>query len=109
MNLLGNAVKFTNKGHVGLSIGDVERINDRIKLNIIVSDSGKGISEDNIDRIFDAFQQEDASISRQYGGTGLGLAISKQLVEKMNGELIVQSAAEQGSRSIYLGSCENQG
>ncbi|MAA71113.1 MAG: hybrid sensor histidine kinase/response regulator [Bermanella sp.] len=100
VNLLGNAVKFTNKGHVGLSIGDVERINDRIKLNIIVSDSGKGISEDNIDRIFDAFQQEDASISRQYGGTGLGLAISKQLVEKMNGELIVQSAAEQGSRFI---------
>lgn len=100
VNLLGNAVKFTKKGYVGLSIGDVERINDRIKLNIIVSDSGKGISEDNIDRIFDAFQQEDASISRQYGGTGLGLAISKQLVEKMNGELIVQSAAEQGSRFI---------
>jgi len=100
VNLLGNAVKFTNKGHVGLSIGDVERVNDKIKLNIVVSDSGKGISEDNIERIFDAFQQEDASISRQYGGTGLGLAISKQLVEKMNGQLIVQSAAEQGSRFI---------
>jgi signal transduction histidine kinase/ActR/RegA family two-component response regulator len=100
VNLLGNAVKFTKKGYVGLSIGDVERINDRIKLSIIVSDSGKGISEDNIERIFDAFQQEDASISRQYGGTGLGLAISKQLVEKMNGELIVQSATEQGSRFI---------
>ncbi|MFY0640948.1 MAG: response regulator [Bermanella sp.] len=100
VNLLGNAVKFTKKGHVGLSIGSVERINDQIKLSIVVSDSGKGISEDNIERIFDAFQQEDASISRQYGGTGLGLAISKQLVEKMNGNLIVQSAAEQGSRFI---------
>lgn len=100
VNLLGNAVKFTKKGHVGLSIGSVERINEQIKLSIVVSDSGKGISEDNIERIFDAFQQEDASISRQYGGTGLGLAISKQLVEKMNGNLIVQSAAEQGSRFI---------
>ncbi|MGR6874667.1 response regulator [Pseudomonas sp. HK3] len=100
VNLLGNAVKFTKKGYVGLSIGDVERINDQIKFCIIVSDSGKGISEDNIERIFDAFQQEDASISRQYGGTGLGLAISKQLVEKMNGALIVQSATEQGSRFI---------
>lgn len=102
VNLLGNAVKFTKKGHVGLSIGNVEQINDQIKLSIIVSDSGKGISEDNIERIFDAFQQEDASISRQYGGTGLGLAISKQLVKKMNGELIVQSAAEQGSRFICI-------
>lgn len=100
VNLLGNAVKFTNKGHVGLAIGNVEKIDDQIKFSIVVSDSGKGISEENLQRIFDAFQQEDASISRQYGGTGLGLAISKQLVEKMNGELIVQSAADQGSRFI---------
>lgn len=100
VNLLGNAVKFTQKGYVGLSIGNIERDNNTIKVSIVVSDSGKGISEDNIERIFDAFQQEDASISRQYGGTGLGLAISKQLVEKMNGQLIVQSAAEQGSRFI---------
>ncbi|GAA6135282.1 ATP-binding protein [Oceaniserpentilla sp. 4NH20-0058] len=100
VNLLGNAVKFTNRGHVGLGIGNVEKINDQIKFSLVVSDSGKGISEENLQRIFDAFQQEDASISRQYGGTGLGLAISKQLVEKMNGELIVQSAADQGSRFI---------
>lgn len=100
VNLLGNAVKFTKEGHVGMAIGDVEPVDGGIKLSIIVSDSGKGISEDNIERIFDAFQQEDASISRQYGGTGLGLAISKQLIEKMNGQLVVQSAAEQGSRFI---------
>ncbi|NVK37672.1 MAG: response regulator [Gammaproteobacteria bacterium] len=100
VNLLGNAVKFTQKGYVGLSIGSIERDNNNIKVSIVVSDSGKGISEDNIERIFDAFQQEDASISRRYGGTGLGLAISKQLVEKMNGQLIVQSATEQGSRFI---------
>ena len=100
MNLLGNAVKFTQKGYVSLSVELVELINDKIKINIVVSDSGKGISEDNIERIFDAFQQEDASISRQYGGTGLGLAISKQLVEKMNGQLMVQSTFNQGSRFI---------
>jgi len=100
VNLLGNAVKFTQKGHVGLTVDQVEKINDRIKFSVVVSDTGKGISEENLQRIFDAFQQEDTSISRQYGGTGLGLAISKQLVEKMNGELVVQSATDQGSRFI---------
>jgi CheY-like chemotaxis protein len=69
-------------------------------LEIIVSDTGKGISEQNMEHIFEAFQQEDTSISREFGGTGLGLAISKQLVEKMNGKLVVQSAFNQGSRFI---------
>jgi|GEM_PF-1848554 len=107
MNLLGNAVKFTQKGYVRLSVEAVEFINGKVKINIVVSDSGKGISQDNLDRIFDAFQQEDASISRQYGGTGLGLAISKQLVEKMGGQLLVQSASKQGSRFIcqYVWDC----
>ncbi len=100
LNLLGNAVKFTQKGYVGLSVEAVEYIDEKVKVNIVVSDSGKGISQDNLDRIFEAFQQEDASISRQYGGTGLGLAISRQLVEKMGGEILVQSASKQGSRFI---------
>ncbi len=65
-----------------------------------MSDTGKGISEENMEHIFDAFQQEDTSISREFGGTGLGLAISRQLVEQMNGKLIVQSAFNQGSRFI---------
>ena len=100
VNLLGNAVKFTQHGSVTLSIENVEYVGSQVRLNIVVSDTGKGISEENIEKIFDAFAQEDASISRQYGGTGLGLAISKQLVEKMNGQLIVQSAFNQGSRFI---------
>lgn len=100
VNLLGNAVKFTQRGSVSLSVENVEYVGSQVRLNIIVSDTGKGISEENIEKIFDAFAQEDASISRQYGGTGLGLAISKQLVEKMNGQLIVQSAFNQGSRFI---------
>lgn len=100
VNLLGNAVKFTQNGYVGLSVQNIVYDESKVKMDIVVSDSGKGITEENIERIFGAFQQEDASISRQYGGTGLGLAISKQLVEKMNGELVVQSAANQGSRFI---------
>lgn len=100
VNLLGNAVKFTQKGSVALTVENLQYVGTQVRLDIVVSDTGKGISEENIDRIFDAFAQEDASISRQYGGTGLGLAISKQLVEKMNGHLVVQSAYNQGSRFI---------
>jgi len=100
VNLLGNAVKFTSAGHVALSVENIEYKNGKVKLEIIVSDTGKGISEENMVHIFDAFQQEDTSISREFGGTGLGLAISRQLVEQMNGKLIVQSAFDQGSRFI---------
>lgn len=100
VNLLGNAVKFTRVGSVGLSVENVELINNQIKMNLVISDTGKGISPDNLNRIFDAFQQEDTSISRQYGGTGLGLAITKQLVEQMHGQIVVQSAIDQGSRFV---------
>jgi signal transduction histidine kinase len=100
MNLLGNAVKFTNKGYVSLSVKGVTFASGKVALEIIVADTGKGISEENIEHIFEAFQQEDNSISREFGGTGLGLAISRQLVEKMNGKLIVQSEPKQGSRFI---------
>jgi signal transduction histidine kinase/ActR/RegA family two-component response regulator len=100
VNLLGNAVKFTQQGSISLSVENISFINGQVNLEIIVSDTGKGISEKNMEHIFEAFQQEDTSISREFGGTGLGLAISKQLVEKMNGKLIVQSAFNQGSRFI---------
>jgi len=100
VNLLGNAVKFTQKGYISLSVENISFVNGQVSLEIIVSDTGKGISEQNMEHIFEAFQQEDTSISREFGGTGLGLAISKQLVEKMNGKLIVQSAFNQGSRFI---------
>lgn len=100
VNLLGNAVKFTNEGHISLTVENIKYSDGKVKLDIIVSDTGKGISEENIEHIFEAFQQEDTSISREFGGTGLGLAISRQLVEKMGGKLIVQSAFNQGSRFI---------
>jgi signal transduction histidine kinase len=100
VNLLGNAVKFTGKGFVSLSVEGVTFANGKVTLSIVVGDTGKGISEENLEHIFEAFQQADNSISREYGGTGLGLAISRQLVEKMNGKLTVQSRPRQGSRFI---------
>ncbi|WP_396589197.1 ATP-binding protein [Bermanella sp. R86510] len=100
LNLLANAVKFTDVGTISLAVENYQPKGDRAGLDIIVTDTGKGIQKEHMERIFEAFQQEDASISRQYGGTGLGLAISKQLVDKMNGELIVASEKYKGSRFI---------
>lgn len=100
VNLLGNAVKFTDKGFVELSVHGLELEGSHVDLEIRVSDSGKGISKGNLARIFDAFQQEDASISRQYGGTGLGLAISRQLISQMGGVLDVESEKDHGSTFI---------
>jgi len=97
VNLLGNAVKFTDRGYIELSVHNVEVAGEQVDVEIHVSDSGKGISKENLARIFDAFQQEDASISRQYGGTGLGLAISRQLISKMGGVLEVESEKDKGS------------
>lgn len=100
VNLLGNAVKFTDQGFVELSVHGLELEGNHVDLEIRVSDSGKGISKGNLARIFDAFQQEDASISRQYGGTGLGLAISRQLISQMGGVLDVESEKDHGSTFI---------
>lgn len=97
VNLVGNAVKFTEKGFIRISVREVHINTEQVDFIIDVSDSGKGISADNISRIFDAFQQEDASISRRYGGTGLGLAISRQLIERMGGKLTVNSTVNKGS------------
>ncbi len=97
VNLLGNAVKFTDRGFIELSVHSVDLAGDQVDVEIHVGDSGKGISKENLARIFDAFQQEDASISRQYGGTGLGLAISRQLISKMGGVLEVESEKDKGS------------
>lgn len=97
VNLVGNALKFTEKGFIRLAVREVHINSEQVNFIIDVSDSGKGISADNISRIFDAFQQEDASISRRYGGTGLGLAISRQLIERMGGKLTVNSSLNKGS------------
>lgn len=95
-NLAGNAVKFTNAGYVLINVSGEEE-NGRANLRIEVSDTGVGIEAEKLSRIFGAFQQADASTTRQFGGTGLGLSISKRLVEAMGGDIGVRSTPGEGS------------
>jgi PAS domain S-box-containing protein len=97
VNLIGNAIKFTEKGEVFLQVKSHGIKNDRVELVFSVTDTGIGIAPEQIDTIFDAFTQADSSITRKYGGTGLGLSISKQLVELMGGHITVDSKSGQGS------------
>ncbi len=94
INLLGNAVKFTERGEVAVRISESGETNVRIE----VTDTGIGIRAESKDHIFDSFSQEDGSVTRRFGGTGLGLAICRQLVQLMGGEIGVESTAGQGSR-----------
>ncbi len=97
VNLIGNAIKFTEKGEVLIQIENRGTKNQKIELLFSVKDTGIGIAQEKTETIFDAFTQADSSITRKYGGTGLGLAISKQLVELMDGHLMVESKPRQGS------------
>jgi len=97
VNLLGNAVKFTAEGEVGILVTVEEALEGRTTLRFAVSDSGIGIDVEHKDRLFDAFTQADGSTSRKYGGTGLGLAICKQLVELMGGQINCDSVLGKGS------------
>lgn len=96
-NLLGNAIKFTDQGSVGLTVSKATKSLGHIIIG--VTDTGVGISRDQQDQLFEAFAQADASTTRKYGGTGLGLAISKKIVELMNGSIRV--ASEQGRGSTF--------
>ncbi|MCU7841764.1 MAG: EAL domain-containing protein [Candidatus Thiodiazotropha sp. (ex Troendleina suluensis)] len=110
INLLGNAVKFTDQGEVSLSAHVVERNADHYKLAIEVSDTGSGINSAQQEIIFDAFSQADSSTTRRHGGTGLGLAISKRLVSLMGGRIELDSVPGQGSRfcfTISIDTAEN--
>ncbi len=98
LNIVGNAVKFTAEGHVLVSVHWVERPGLYGKaLHLSVEDTGIGIPEKDIHRIFEAFEQRTGQDSSVYGGTGLGLAISRRLVEMMNGSIWVESHVNQGS------------
>jgi len=97
LNLVSNAVKFTEKGHVIVRAAAEEQTDEHIVVKLCVQDSGIGISQDRMNRLFRSFSQVDTSTTRKYGGTGLGLAICKQLVELMGGKIGVDSAAGAGS------------
>ena len=96
-NLLGNAIKFTQQGSVSLAVVEEKRGGSTATLRFSVSDSGMGMSEQELARIFQPFVQGDSSITRQFGGTGLGLAISKRLVNLMGGDISVRSEPGKGS------------
>lgn len=111
LNLLNNAVKFTEKGEVLLTVSLAEPLPEgaaTAQVNFSVRDTGIGIPADRMDRLFRSFSQVDASTTRRYGGTGLGLAISQRLVNKMGGEIAVESEPGQGSNfsfSVPMRSC----
>lgn len=97
-NLLGNAVKFTESGKIGIIAELVRDFSDSIVVRFTVHDTGPGIARDQQQRLFESFTQGDGSSTRKYGGTGLGLAISKQLVELLGGEIGLVSEPGSGSR-----------
>jgi CheY-like chemotaxis protein/HPt (histidine-containing phosphotransfer) domain-containing protein len=100
-NLLNNALKFTNEGEVRMSIRVLSRDENHAELELRVSDTGVGISEEQAKSIFRPFSQADASTTRNYGGTGLGLPICTQLVELMGGSLELQSRVGEGSSFFF--------
>ncbi|MDY3199974.1 MAG: transporter substrate-binding domain-containing protein [Arcobacter sp.] len=115
-NLIGNAIKFTEKGHIKLKVENVYKDNIKSKIDLIfsVEDTGIGIDENNLKSIFNAFEQVKNQDVAKYGGTGLGLAICAKLVHMMNGEIEVQSEKNKGSifrvilRDIPVSSMEEE-
>ena len=104
MNLLANAIKFTESGYINISANftEIHQLGQadgcRSELHISVADTGEGIAPDRQDAIFEPFVQEDDSTARKYGGSGLGLTISKQLIDLMDGSIDMESKVGSGSK-----------
>lgn len=102
INLASNAVKFTAKGEVIVHVEMEKEIDDQVDLRFTVKDTGIGMSQQEIDKLFRPFTQADSSITRKFGGTGLGLTISKRLIEMMGGKIRVESIPGVGSKFIFI-------
>jgi len=98
INLINNAIKFTEKGEIKIQIQERSRSDSKIALHFIISDTGIGIPKDKLSLIFQSFSQVDSSTTRKFGGTGLGLTISRQLVQLMGGKIWVESEEGKGSQ-----------
>lgn len=98
LNIVGNAIKFTKQGEVTVTVKLLQLASDISKLAFIVKDTGEGISEEQISRLFQPFSQADVSTTRKFGGTGLGLVLSKKLAESLGGSVeLAETAAGKGS------------
>ncbi len=106
VNLIGNAIKFTEKGSVAVDISVAKRRFDEVTLKAIVVDTGIGIQPAQQESLFAAFGQADSSITRRYGGTGLGLIISQKLAQAMQGEITLESEVNQGSTFNFQFDCK---
>ena len=102
LNLTSNAVKFTSQGEVSVAVELVEDTDQEALLRFIVSDTGIGMSPEQVEQLFQPFHQADFSITREYGGTGLGLAICRRLLEMMDSEITVQSTLGKGSEFSFM-------
>ena len=97
LNLMGNAIKFTERGHVEMRLTGTIDAGTHLRLKVQVCDTGIGMVPETLTRLFQPFTQADSSMSRRYGGTGLGLVISQKLVQRMGGQITVESSANHGS------------
>lgn len=97
INILNNGIKFTDTGGITLSLYLVDTSRDKSTVEISIKDTGIGVAEENIPKLFEAFSQEDSSITRRFGGTGLGLSISQNIVKMMGGQIYVESEVGVGT------------
>ena len=100
-NIIGNAIKFTSDGYILIEVIVKKLLSDVYQLDINIHDTGVGMTEQQIENVFGAFTQADASTTRKFGGTGLGLIISKQLTEMMGGEIWLNSQVGQGTTFYF--------
>lgn len=101
INLLNNAIKFTTEGTIKLSVDMVDLVEEQLRLKFCVTDTGEGIPEESIGKLFSTYTQADASTTRTHGGTGLGLNISQKLVNMMGGNITVESKVKKGSKFCF--------